>query len=60
MTNEEIIERIMTDHWDMAACPCWVCVEGRANGLHPQGRYLRHRQAPEDRRPKVRVDAEPR
>lgn len=42
MTNEEIIERIMTDHWDEAACRCWVCQAGRENNLRPRREYLYH------------------
>lgn len=46
----EIVERIMTQHWDMAACPCWVCVDGRAAGCRPTSQYLQRD------RPAVRVD----
>lgn len=31
-----IVETIMTQHWDMAACPCWICQRGRAVGLRPR------------------------
>ena len=31
---EGIVERIMTQHWDMAACQCWVCKAGREVGCH--------------------------
>lgn len=50
-----IIETIMTQHWDLAACSCWVCTQGRAAGLHPREEYLAHRH-PETRRPVVMVD----
>lgn len=40
MTAQEIIERIMTQHWDLAACPCWVCKAGRELGYHPMEQYL--------------------
>ena len=40
MTHHEIIERIMTAHWDMAACHCWICIEGRRLGCGPRDRYL--------------------
>lgn len=36
----EIIERIMSAHWDMVACSCWVCRSGRELGLEPRGIYL--------------------
>ena len=41
-TASDIVERIMSAHWDMAACPCWVCVRGRELGLHPRGTLLSH------------------
>lgn len=40
---QAIIERIMTQHWDMAACRCWICVGGREAGCRPRERYLRWR-----------------
>lgn len=40
MNAIEIIERIMTQHWDMAACPCWICKAGRALGYKPREVYL--------------------
>ena len=40
MRPKEIVERIMTKHWDMAACKCWVCREGRKAGCHPIDQYL--------------------
>ena len=43
MNAEEIVERIMTEHWDMPACHCWVCEAGRKLRLHPQDRYLPHK-----------------
>ncbi len=39
MSPQELIERVMTEHWDMAACRCAFCDEGRKMGFHPQGRY---------------------
>ena len=42
MNASEIVERIMTAHWDMSACPCWVCVAGRVAGLAPREGYLLH------------------
>lgn len=41
MEAQEIIERIMTAHWDMAACPCWVCKSGRELGFRPRKDYQR-------------------
>ena len=41
-----IVERIMTQHWDMAACPCWVCREGRAAGLSSSGDLRRVQTLP--------------
>lgn len=40
MGPAEIIERIMTQHWDVKACQCWVCEEGRKAGLRPRDIYL--------------------
>jgi hypothetical protein len=45
----EIVERIMTQHWDMGACPCWVCVAGREAGCRARGTYL------DEKRPAVDV-----
>ena len=36
----EIVEIIMTQHWDMAACQCWVCTKGREAGCSPMEKYL--------------------
>lgn len=40
----EIVERIMTRHWDFVDCSCWICRSGRALRLAPRDTYLRHRQ----------------
>ena len=40
MEAKEIIERIMTQHWDMAACKCWICEAGRALGYGAKEEYL--------------------
>lgn len=37
-----IIERKMTEHWDVDACPCWFCEAGRGLGLAPRAEYLPH------------------
>ena len=39
MDANELIERVMTEHWDMAACPCTFCVEARKLGLRPRDCY---------------------
>ena len=39
MDTREIVEIIMTQHWDMAACQCWVCEEGRKVGCRPRDCY---------------------
>ena len=46
ITEQEIaiIEQIMTDHWDMVVCPCWICQAGYANGCRPREIYARHRK----------------
>ena len=43
MNAQEIIEQIMTQHWDMAACRCWVCEAGRALGHRPNDKYTNWR-----------------
>lgn len=43
MNAQEIVERIMTHHWDLTACRCWICDAGRALGYRPQDIYLHHR-----------------
>ena len=52
MSPEEIVQRIMTQHWDMAACPCWICEAGRGAGLRPTSAYPTR---PTDETPSVRV-----
>jgi hypothetical protein len=42
MTAQEIIERIMTHHWDLMACRCWICDAGRELGFKPRLDYLWH------------------
>ena len=41
--SDEVVERIMSWHWDMQACDCWVCHLGRRIGLRPREEYLPHR-----------------
>lgn len=38
---KEIIETIMSIHWDMEACNCWVCIEGRKLKCYPRPIYLK-------------------
>jgi hypothetical protein len=38
-----IVERIMTMHWDIFACDCWICKTGRLAGCRPREEYLRWR-----------------
>lgn len=33
---QRLVETIMTAHWDMAACQCWICTRGRAIGCRPR------------------------
>ena len=53
--SQKIIEIIMTQHWDMQACPCWICKAGRDLGFHPRQDYQAWSH-PEMARPKVMVD----
>ena len=49
-----LVEIILTQHWDLAACPCWVCEEGRAIGCRPRGVYQKLEGF--EGRPKVHTD----
>lgn len=53
MDAQEIIERIMSGHWDMTACPCWVCEAGRSLGFSPRGDYLPHKHGNRQRYPTI-------
>lgn len=44
MTAQEILERIMSAHWDMAACQCWICKAARELGYRPKTAYLDDRK----------------
>lgn len=48
---KEVVERIMSAHWDMAACKCWVCDYGRCAGFHAKEEYLPHRLNNRNRQP---------
>lgn len=56
LSPQEVYEIIMTQHWDLAACRCFICRNGRKWGYGPQRKYLADRH----KYPKVRVDAEVR
>ena len=43
MTAQEIIERIMTMHWDLGMWRCWICNAGRQLGFGPCDEYLEHK-----------------
>lgn len=54
-----LIERIMTQHWDLAACHCWICDEGRLLGCRPRQLYLSYTSDPSvnhHRRARTTVD----
>jgi len=34
---QEIIELIMSAHYDIAACQCWICVKARTLAFHNRG-----------------------
>jgi len=40
LTPKDIVEAIMTQHWDMAACPCWICEVGQSAGCRPKEHHL--------------------
>ena len=35
----ELIERVMTEHWDMVACHCAFCLKARELGCRPRFCY---------------------
>ena len=39
MTTGELIERVMTEHWDMIACWCRFCREARQLGFRPRNDF---------------------
>ena len=39
MTPEQLIERVMTEHWDIGACPCTFCETARTLGFRPRSCY---------------------
>lgn len=47
MTERELIERVLTEHWDFAACRCAFCEKAREMGYRPRDGY------PTDPRPKI-------
>jgi len=42
LTAKDIVEQIMTQHWDLIACHCWVCQAGRRTGIGPVKEHLQH------------------
>lgn len=47
MDAQELVERVMTEHWDIAACRCAFCKAARDLGFRPREGY------PTDPRPKI-------
>lgn len=39
MHAQELIEHVMTEHWDMIACQCRFCREARKLGFRPRDGY---------------------
>ena len=39
-TAVDIVERIMTQHWDMRACPCWICQAGNRIRCRPRESHM--------------------
>jgi len=54
-TAEGIVTQIMTQHWDLHACNCWVCEAGRTIGIGPTKEHLSHHSGV--RFPRVSVDS---
>jgi hypothetical protein len=49
---EHAIKIIMSQHWDMWACNCWICAVGRENGIYASDTLIRKREV----KPYVSVD----
>ena len=43
MNAVDIVEQIMTQHWDLKSCECWVCHAGRKAGLRPKDIHLKNK-----------------
>jgi hypothetical protein len=58
-TPRDIVLQIMSQHWDLKACECWVCVQGYRLGCRTMDRHLRYKMDPEVARQltDVRVEA---
>lgn len=39
MSAQELIERVLTEHWDIGTCPCKFCVEAHKLGFRPRNGY---------------------
>jgi hypothetical protein len=39
----DIVEQIMAQHWDLAACQCWICRHGRKMGCGVYDEHLDHK-----------------
>jgi hypothetical protein len=39
MSEQELIQRIVTEHWDFQACRCFFCIEARKLGAYPTTKY---------------------
>lgn len=39
-TAHDLIEFVMTQHWDIFACGCFFCVHGTRLGLRPREQHL--------------------
>ena len=40
LTSTDIVTQIMTQHWDLHACQCWICLAGRRVGIGPVKEHL--------------------
>jgi len=54
-TPQDIVERIMAMHWDLAACQCWICRYGREMGCRVYERHV-HAQRGHGKLPFVRME----
>lgn len=58
MNAQEIVERIMSAHWDIRTCPCWVCEAGRSLGFAPRDGYLLHKDNNREMYPPLLIETQ--
>lgn len=44
LTPELILETIVSQHYDIKACDCWICLEAAAVGIRPTEDGIRRKR----------------